>query len=88
MAKTPKKKKNQLPSGSYRVQVYSHADADGKKHYKSCTAPCKKLAQAAANDWLAKRDAGIETPDDLTVCEAITRYVNVKKGVLSPSTLK
>ena len=88
MARTPKKKKNQLPSGSYRVQVYSHADADGKKHYKSFTAPSKKLAQAAANDWLAKRDAGIETPDDLTVCEAITRYVNVKKGVLSPSTLK
>lgn len=88
MAKTPKKKKNQLPSGSYRVQVYSRTDADGKKHYKSFTAPSKKLAQAAANDWLAKRDAGIETPDDLTVCEAITRYVNVKKGVLSPSTLK
>ena len=85
MARTPKKKKNQLPSGSYRVQVYSHADADGKKHYKSFTAPSKKLAQAAANDWLAKRDAGIETPDDLTVCEAITRYVNVKKGVLSPA---
>ena len=48
MAKTPKKKKNQLPSGSYRVQVYSHTDADGKKHYKSFTAPSKKLAQAAA----------------------------------------
>ena len=88
MARTPMKKKNQLPSGSYRVQVYSHADADGKKHYKSFTAPSKKLAQAAANDWLAKRDAGIQTPDDLTVYEAITRYVNVKKGVLSPSTLK
>ena len=85
---TPKKKKNQLPSGSYRVQVYSHTDSDGRKHYKSFTAPSKKLAQAAANDWLAKRDAGIQTPDDLTVYEAITRYINVKKGVLSPSTLK
>ena len=88
MARTPKKKKKpaaqwQLP----RAGVLSRR-CGRKKHYKSFTAPSKKLAQAAANDWLAKRDAGIETPDDLTVCEAITRYVNVKKGVLSPSTLK
>ena len=29
-----KKKKNALPSGSIRVQVYDYTDAEGKKHYK------------------------------------------------------
>ncbi|HIX25731.1 MAG TPA: site-specific integrase [Candidatus Lachnoclostridium avicola] len=88
MAKTPKKKKNQLPSGSYRVQVYSHTDANGKRHYKSFTAPSKKLARAAANDWLTKHDSKEQTPENLTVYDAVTRYITLKKGVLSPATIK
>ena len=36
--------KNQLPGDSYCVQVYSHTDADGKRHYKSFTALSKRRA--------------------------------------------
>ena len=34
-----------LPSGSYRVRVYVGASANGKKKYKSITAPTKKEAE-------------------------------------------
>ena len=83
-----KKKKNVLPSGNYRVQVYDYTDQDGKRHYKSFTAPSKKLAEVAAAEWKASKNKEIQTPDNMTVYEAITRYMDVKKGVLSPSTLR
>jgi hypothetical protein len=35
----PKAKK--LPSGNYRVQAFDYQDSDGKKHYRSFTAPTK-----------------------------------------------
>ena len=44
MEKKKPKKKNQLTSGNYRVQIYDYTDAAGKKHYKSFTAPTKKEA--------------------------------------------
>lgn len=88
MAKTPKKKKNQLPSGRFRIQVYDYTDVDGKKHYKSFTAPSKKLAQLAASEWQAEKRSGKTAPDDITVYDAIGRYMEFKKNVLSPSTLR
>ncbi len=57
-----KKKKNALPSGSIRVQVYDYTDAEGKKHYKSFTAPTKKQAQARAADWKANKNKA-QVPD-------------------------
>ena len=46
-----RKKKNELPSGNIRIQVYDYTDEDGKKHYKSFTAPTKAQAQALATEW-------------------------------------
>ena len=60
--KMAKKKKNALPSGSIRVQVYDYTDAEGKKHYKSFTAPTKKQAQARAADWKANKNKA-QVPD-------------------------
>ena len=57
-----KKKKNALPSGSIRVQVYDYTDAEGKKHYKSFTAPTKKQALAMAADWKANKNKA-QVPD-------------------------
>ena len=82
------KKKNQLPSGQFRVQVYDYTDDDGKKHYKSFTAASKKLAQLAAAEWKANKDKPAPVVNDLTINEASKRYLEVKKGVLSPSTLR
>lgn len=83
---TKKKTKNQLPSGSYRIQAYDYTDVDGKKHYKSFTAPTKKLAQLAAADWQANKDR--KEPENLTMYEAIEKYMAIKNSVLSPSTMR
>ena len=40
-----------LPSGSWRILVYSHTDQDGKRRYKSFTAPTKKEAEFLAADY-------------------------------------
>ena len=86
--KKPKKKKNTLPSGSYRVQALDYVDADGKRHYRSFTAPSKKEAQMLAEEWKLNKKKGIKEPIDLTVSEAVERYLNVKEAVLSPSTMR
>ena len=37
-----------MPSGNWRVRVFLGKDKDGKKKYKSITAPTKKEAKKAA----------------------------------------
>ena len=86
--KKPKKKKNALPSGSYRVQALDYVDAAGKRHYRSFTAASKKEAQLLAEEWKLNKKKGIKEPIDLTVSEAVERYLNAKEAVLSPSTMK
>ena len=73
-----------LPSGSWRVRVYSHTEG-GQKKYKSFTAPTKKLAELAAAQFTASEKTG---GMDLTVQQAIERYISAKEGVLSPSTIR
>lgn len=81
-----KKKKNELPSGSYRVQVFDYKDVDGKKHYRSFTAPTKTEAQFLAAQW--KNNRTEEKRLGITLYEAVTRYIDLKRNVLSPSTIK
>ena len=85
--KTTTKRKNVLPSGSCRIQVYDYTDEEGKKHYKSFTAPTKKLAQMAAAEWKADKAKHRITPDNMTLKDAAERYITVKNGALSPSTV-
>lgn len=82
------KKKNQLPSGNCRIQVYDYTDLDGKKHYKSFTAPTKKLAQLKAAEWKKNKEQGIKEPASLSVYDAISKYCDLKRNVLSPPTLR
>lgn len=79
-----RKKKNELPSGNIRVQVYDYTDAEGKKHYKSFTAPTKAQAQALATEWKNHRR---ELKEPLTVATACEKYVEMKRNVLSPYTI-
>lgn len=74
-----------LPSGNYRVQVYSHKDADGKNVYESFTAPTKREAEAKAIAFQQKRTR-IKNKD-LTIGEAVRRYIEVNDGTLSESTI-
>lgn len=78
----------QLPSGAYRVQVfagYVYVDGKKKRKYESFTAPTKRKAEKMAAEW---NDARIARGKDLTVHDAIDRYIAAKEGVLSPSTIR
>lgn len=79
-----KRKKNQLPSGSIRIQVYDYTDVDGKKHYKSFTAPTKQEAQFLAAQYKTGRTKNKTVR--ISAYDAVTQYISVKEGVLSPST--
>ena len=82
-----------LPSGSWRVYVFSHYEIrDGKKKriYKSFTSDDKTMrgkreAEQKAAEWALKRDTRIE---DVSLYDAAERYVAAKEGVLSPSTVR
>ena len=79
-------KAKRLPSGKWRCLVYSHKDANGKRHYESFTASTRTeaemLASAFADDQDRKRSL------DLTVEEAVRQYIDSNSSVLSPSTLR
>lgn len=79
-------KAKKLPSGSWRVQVFDHKDVDGKLHYKSFTAPSKREAEFLAAEWAADKSSTIV--DNITLYEAITRYIDTKRDVLSPATIR
>ena len=73
-----------LPSGSYRALVYDGKDSEGKRKYKSFTAPTKKQAEYLAAQYAAKKRCVVES---MTVGEAIDRYIAAKSNVLSPTTI-
>lgn len=79
---TPKK----LPSGNWRIQVYDYTDVYGKKHYKSFTAPSKNQVKLMAAEWEAGK--ATEDPDNINVFNAVEKYLEIKKRVLSPSTIR
>lgn len=77
-------KARKLPSGSWRVQVYA-GTVNGKRVYESFTASTKKEAERQAAVWNADRQSRGE---DLTVKDAIRKYIDAKENVLSASTVR
>lgn len=74
-----------LPSGNWRVRVFSHYDSEGKRKYKSFTATTKKQAELMAAQYVYDEK---ESRSDITVRAAIDRYISAKDGVLSASTVR
>lgn len=74
-----------LPSGSWRCQVYDYTNSNGKRVYRSFTASTKKEAEYLAAEYA--RNKG-DLHEELTVKDALTRYVDIKREVLSPSTIR
>ena len=82
-----------LKSGSWNCRVFSHYEllpGGGKKRiYESftCHDPSKKgktKCERMASEWAdTRRDRGLNK----TVREAVREYIDLKKGVLSPSTV-
>ncbi len=75
-----------LPSGSWRVQVYSYTDEAGKRHKKSFTANTKRDAERLANQFLSGQQNAQRM--DPRLGEAIDEYIESRASVLSPYTLK
>lgn len=78
-------KAKKLPSGNWRVQIYSHTDGTGKRHYESFTASSKHEAEMLAAQFKS-RNQRIQR-NQITVYECIDKYLTAKQGVLSPSTI-
>lgn len=74
-------KAKKLPSGSWRVRV-PIGYVDGKRKWKSITAPSKQEALEKALFY------EIVEPSDLTVQEACEKFLRIRGGELSPSTYR
>ena len=81
---------SQLPSGAYHAQVYSHTDENGKRRYESFTDfDYNKLILNIAEFKAGKKQEKInQSEKSPTLGEAMLKYLEAKKSVLSPSTYK
>lgn len=80
-----KKKRNQLPSGNIRLRA-SYYDENHVRHMKSFTAPTRAIAEAMMEEWQAEHS--VERRGSMTVLDSVQRYIQLKEGVLSPSTIR
>ena len=81
-------KPTQLPSGSWRCRVFLGKDKQGKPIYKSITRPdyydcLEEATKLAKHHHESERDNSL-----LTLREAYDRYIQMKDGILSPSTIR
>ena len=77
---------DKLPSGSFRARVLDYTDEEGKAHYRTFTGKNRRAVQLEAAQFEANKK-GSRT-DNITVDEAMKRYMEAKKNVLSPKTYK
>ena len=80
-------KAKKLPSGSWRVQIYAGTDQNGKKIRKSFTATTKKEAEFMALNFQVHNKDVRKNPANMTLSEAIDKYIELKENILSPSTI-
>lgn len=76
-------KARKLPSGSWRIQVFTGQDPSGKTIRKSFTAATKKEAERMAAEYIAGR----RSAETRTLAEAFARYMDIKENTISPATL-
>lgn len=76
-----------LPSGTWRIRVYD-GKIDGRDHYTSFTGKTRKEAELKAAQYICEQNAAETTQDSITVKAAVSRYIDAKTGVLSPSTIR
>ena len=66
--------------------TYNYYDETGKRRTKTFRAPTKAKARLLAQQW---EDANLDNGKPVvSVSEALQRYLDAKRGVLSPSTLR
>lgn len=80
-----------LPSGKWRNLLYVGKDENGKRIYESFTADTKKEANLLAMARAREIELGIKkdrTPSELTVGEAVDRYISDRSNILAPKTIR
>lgn len=75
-----------LPSGAWRALLYTGRDINGKRQYKSFTADTKKEAEFIAAQYNVVRKEN--TIENMTLGAATDRYIESKRNILSPSTIR
>ena len=80
-------KAKKLPSGNWRALVYTGNDRNGKRQYKSFTAPTKKAAEYAAAEYVLNRKMDNQA-ENLSFQKSSDHYIESKSNLLSPSTLR
>ena len=78
----------QLPSGSWRCQVNAGTAPDGKRQSRSFTAYTTKQAEYAALEWQLHYREISRDSSNMTLAEAMERYLASKDSILSPSTVR
>lgn len=78
-----------LPSGSWRCQIFVGYE-NGKRKYKSFTVSDqskrgKKECERLASEWAYDHE---DRGDNITVFDAVRKYIDIKEKVLSPSTIR
>ena len=76
-------KPKKTDSGKWRLTIYDYMDSEGKKHQKTFTAETKREVERMANEYKTRPRVA-----DLTVGEAVLKYIESKEPVLSPSTYR
>lgn len=79
---------NELPSGNFNAKVFDYTDINKKRHYKSITAPSKREVKKLIAEFLAERDNRRASISDMTVGDAIDKYIEIKSNILSPATIR
>ena len=70
-----------LPSGSWRVRIYTHTDDSGKRHYKSFTAKTKREAEQMALMYRPE-------PSAMTFGDAVDKYIEARSAIWSAATIR
>lgn len=78
-------KATKLPSGSWRVRV--EIESEGKRRWRSFTAPTRKEAEYLAAQY-AYTQKESHRPQDMTIGGAISAFIDARTSVLSPSTIR
>lgn len=85
-------KAKRLPSGNWRVLLYTGTDENtGKRIYESITADTKSEAELLAAKRKSEIEKGIQKkkcPTAMTVGEAVDLYIQKKEEKLSPKTIR
>lgn len=76
-----------LDSGSWRCLAFIGME-NGKRKYKSFTAPTKKEAEYMATEYLMEQDQKKQKKTEDLFCNELSKYISSKEAVLSPSTIK